>query len=227
MDAFGGRQMDALNKKIPEWMEELCQRIKFGSMKLLPGAPQLTIKINPDMRTKAGKCWYWKGLIEINGNIPLEDARETLAHEFAHYLSTWVDGHSGHGPAFKHWMVRLGYKPSRCHNIRSLIALGRGEWYHCSKCFSEFKSGRNLVGRRHRRCRGLVAAGAVTPEMRFGKELAKRQVAEPRPENPEAAESEGWVLALRALRESGQGSSPEARRLRRILRKAGHRGGSR
>lgn len=190
---------------------------------------------------KAGYCRYATREIALNPAMDREQAHRTLAHELAHYFAFYVDGHAGHGPAFAQWMRDLGHVPSRCHNYANVIETGRGDWWHCNKCGFEIKTiRRNMDGRYHRGCGRSSSFNPGRAGELAGKRLAYKlaaatlTVAAENPAEPlvETGSTPGEAirglrLELEVLRDGGQGSSAHAKRIRRQLRKLGHRGGTR
>lgn len=123
-------------------------------------------KIDFDIRgTCGGKAWWFENRVSYNLGIAAENISqfetEICIHEIAHVIAGRLYGRGcGHGPLWKNLMLRLGQKPSRCHNfdvekhrvrhvrkfsyvckcdtheVSSTIhnRITRGRYYNCRKC---------------------------------------------------------------------------------------------
>ena len=49
-------------------------------------------------------------------NWPVEEALDTIRHEYAHYMEFTLYGHGGHGPTWKLCCDEIGAVPVRCYN---------------------------------------------------------------------------------------------------------------
>ena len=94
-----------------------------------------TVRLNSQMRTRAGVCIPHQNLIEINPNI-IESAsqlEETLVHEICHLAvaRTWRRT-DPHGPKWKALMHHFGFEPTRCHKLTTSQRRPHRRW--AAKC---------------------------------------------------------------------------------------------
>lgn len=232
---------------VPGWLERYmnmahdAQEARLGrGLPMLP-FPKVHFRLTGK---KAGWCSYMRREIALNPAMDQDQAFETLAHELAHYFAYYWDRHAGHGPTFRAWMMRLGHKPSRCHNYTNVIATGRGDWYHCPACPLEMKTIKDGTQRYCRKCNRMnrrlgrpllhLRPGRSTPESKLAMAMVPHVAAESPASMVSIGDDEtpgmairGLVLELGILRDGGMGSSSAAKKLRRALRKLGHQGGTR
>ncbi len=226
---------------VPGWMESYYAL----GLKNMPYSQLRTMAPRPYVHTnltgkKAGWCAAGRKEIALNPAMTEEQAYRTFAHELAHYFAYYTMGDRGHGNGFRMWMEALGHVPSRCHNYANLIAQGRGDWYHCSKCHMEMKSIKDLSRRFCRKCnprrstRYPMVAGRPTTDEKFAKAFIAVAAENPEPVAAMTAVApgettgmviRGLLLELGILRDGGMASSPQGAKIRRALRKLGHRGG--
>lgn len=222
---------------VPGWVEEYYrlgeENMKYEDLVKRVPLPRVHYRLTGK---KAGWCAYTRREIALNPAMNIDQAHETLAHELAHYFAYYVHDERGHGTMFRMWMKNLGHTPSRCHNYMNVIATGRGDWYHCpGGCGLEIKTIKDGTRRYCRRCnRGrhgdrilFLRPGRATPEHKLAVALVAHGAGDDTPAgDPDTgAAIRGLKLELGILRDGGLGSSPAAKKLRRQLRKLGHRGG--
>jgi predicted SprT family Zn-dependent metalloprotease len=78
------------------------------------------IHLNWKMRSRAGLCKPYEGVIELNPNL-LQDEKileEVFIHELCHLVVSrrWPRAQA-HGERWKKLMTLCGMKPLRCHNL--------------------------------------------------------------------------------------------------------------
>lgn len=67
-----------------------------------------------------------------NPGWPMSDALDVIRHEYAHYMSFELYGHSGHGGDWKRCCVRIGARPERLYKGR------------CEDVYQESKTNPNI-----------------------------------------------------------------------------------
>jgi hypothetical protein len=161
--------------------------------------------------------------IWLNPVMTLEHARSTFRHELAHLFANRFEcphavRNYHHGFVFRKWARAMGDDGGRCHNYPEVIANKKGSWAHCPYCQAEikkvFRAPINLY--RCRGCRVPLVPGPLTPEKRFVFSLVAHGP------GPDWTTDESFDLLktqLQALKETGMGSSPAAKKIRRQLRR--------
>src|SRR6185436_12898952 len=104
------------------------------------------------------------------------------------------------------------FVPSTTHNIKVILEKLKGDWFYCSSCGFEWKSTKDISGRRHKKDKGVVVRGqapiaarkANAPELVVDRIAALRK-------------------RLEEVHANGDPNGREGRKLRRQLRKFGHR----
>lgn len=99
---------------------------------------------------RAGVCFYSRRLIRLSrhfvGLNSEEEIRDTILHEIAHAIA----GHAaGHGPAWKAVCRRIGAKPERCYDSKTVAMPPARYRAFCPSCRKEYR--RNKVGTRNGR----------------------------------------------------------------------------
>lgn len=123
------------------------------------------------LRVSAGIANYAKRTIALSSILLTDEARmrDTLCHEYAHFIAFARHGRSGagHGPGWKSAMSELGLLPevhhcySVCRNVpRQEVA------YVCARCNAVILRNRRLARRRryvHSACGGPIRFAGVRP----------------------------------------------------------------
>ena len=130
----------------------------------------IEIRVNPRMRTTAGRAWHVFRRIDLNPHLfweHPEELRDTVLHEVAHLLA---GPRKGHGAEWKRICLKIGARPTRCPDMATAKALYRPQKRHavrCSACGQTWQVStrkRNKIRRapahgfRHRTCGGMIIA---------------------------------------------------------------------
>lgn len=159
-----------------------------------------------------------------------EHALETFRHEVAHLWANWYGSGTftqhHHDSEWRYWARMLGDDGERCHDYKEVEASKRGTWAHClcneykklwrhgdpttykcRKCRAFLKPGQ-------RPAKVIVAATVVAP-------VAVKMCAEMAADPTESVSVKirSLSLELGLLKEGGHGSTPEAKKIRVMLRK--------
>lgn len=185
---------------------------------------------------KAGVTWPVQKRIWLHAAMTEEQALSTFRHELAHLWVFWYENEStpmferryGHGQQWRYWARLLGDDGDRCHDYAEVLATRRGDWAHCLGCKRERKQVWRHGGcqaYRCKRCRQNLRPGrlwnlekvvaAITQPTVVA---AAREVASDERE-PISVRVRSLVLELGILKEGGLASSPEAKKIRVMLRK--------
>lgn len=92
----------------------------------------LSWKMNPRLRTTAGRAFWLENRLEFNPKLYAENTekflQDTVAHEVAHIVAYHVYGSTGHDKNFYAVCTVLGADAARCHNYKIEV---KGTWYEC------------------------------------------------------------------------------------------------
>jgi len=100
---------------------------------------QVTIRWNTRMRSRAGSCRPWEGIVELNPHLLDKkngDALESvLVHELCHLAVgyRWPTSQP-HGRKWKGLMKICGFRPERCHSLTPVKRHLHRRWALYCKC---------------------------------------------------------------------------------------------
>lgn len=223
--------------KLSEWYAQAIADVRrtiqphFSPMKFTQVRWQVTNRAS----RKAGVCWAAQSRIWLHAAMTEAQALSTFRHELAHLWSFWYENDEaqawerhryGHGPVFRKWAQSMGDDGSRCHNYTEVLETKRGEWAHCP-CGKEFKQmwrGGNCAAYHCKRCKGSLMPGRMPDVKKLAlimKPTAAKVCAEVAADTSEtvSVRVRSLVFELGLLREGGLASSPEAKKIRVMLRK--------
>ena len=181
---------------------------------------------------KAGICWPAQKRIWLHAAMTEQQARDTFAHEVAHLWVAWYNEAQPnffhkHDQHWRYWARMLGDDGERCHDYAEVLATRRGDWAHCLGCRRERKQvwlHNNCRIYRCRRCKQYLIPGRLTQVevmatiMRPTSVKVASEVASDKTESV-SVRVRSLALELGILREGGLASSPEAKKIRVMLRK--------
>jgi len=138
-------------------------------------------KLNTRMRVTAGRAHYRNRTVEIAAQVfsnpenwPKID--NTIRHEFAHILAFEIEGHKGHGRAWKKWATICGCDGTRCHSMnvarnKMTVEPGTGVSGICEACGQTFEF--RYGTKRAKILEGRVIGGYITHGCTRGARIVK------------------------------------------------------
>ena len=74
---------------------------------------KIWFELNPRLRQCLGRCYVYRGFIELNEKMPAHEIEDTISHEIAHYIACHEYKDKGHGKYWKMVHHQLGGNAQR------------------------------------------------------------------------------------------------------------------
>jgi predicted SprT family Zn-dependent metalloprotease len=122
---IGYKQDEAFKSQIWDLFRKVEDKLRsttYGTPEVMQRLDEVTVEINPRMRSTGGKANYANNVVELNYRLlanNMAELEQTFVHELAHLISVYLFGTlgRGHGRRWQSVMNKLGYAPDRCHSL--------------------------------------------------------------------------------------------------------------
>ena len=105
-----------------QWLIEAKEDIK-KACDICGLAMYPSVVFNNRLRVTAGRAWFPKCSIDLSlqlwTRMTREDRLQTTVHEACHVISYMKTRFIGHNKYWKHYMIKCGLKPLRCHKYNT------------------------------------------------------------------------------------------------------------